>query len=313
LAVTRPLDGVAGDFTYPQHAAGGYAVMHAGALLHLRNTPRAGAAPLATAASRVNPVGLSTVDPHVLSPNEHIGRQFIYTEYSIPSGPNVTNRFAAYPSLYGGIAACSSQDLQHWRFEGFVLHYVNLSDTVFNTNMTLALERPKVIFNALTQQYVMWAVMDEPMRSLAQTMTATSPYEDGPFFFTRSFYPDGNQTRDQVVFVNDEGMPVLARTYYQTVEYLLPAAIMQPVRGRLRPLCCRLADVAHALPSLAFSLSRPLSLLSRRFGKASSTPTVPSTSATTSNAPSTTWATTTRTTSTCSGGARRTNRGPSSA
>ena len=58
---------------------------------------------------------------------------------------------------------------------------------------------------------------------------ASSPFEDGPFLFKRSFYPDGNKTRDQVIFINEENKPVLARTYYQTVEFLQPEAVMQPV------------------------------------------------------------------------------------
>jgi len=71
--------------------------------------------------------------------------------------------------------------------------------------------------------------MDNDERKLALSAIATSPYEDGPFLFRRSFYPDGNRTRDQVTFVNDEGLPLLGRTYYQTVEFLLPQALMQPV------------------------------------------------------------------------------------
>jgi hypothetical protein len=64
------------------------------------------------------------------------------------------------------------------------------------------------------------------------SLTATSPYEDGPFYFKRSFYPDGNQTRDQVIFQmveNGVTKSVLARTYYATVEFLLPEAVMMPV------------------------------------------------------------------------------------
>jgi len=60
------------------------------------------------------------------------------------------------------------------------------------------------------------------------SLIAESPFEDGPFLFRRSLYPDGNQTRDQVVFVNEENRPVLGRTYFQTIQYLLPEAIMQP-------------------------------------------------------------------------------------
>jgi hypothetical protein len=40
-------------------------------------------------------------------------------------------------------------------------------------------ERPKVLFNAATSSYVMWAVMDNNARSLAMSAIATSVYEDG--------------------------------------------------------------------------------------------------------------------------------------
>lgn len=149
------------------------------------------------------------------------GRQFWYTEYDSPLND--------IPSLNGGVAACSSQDLINWRFEGFIFHYVNLTDMVYGTDGPFYVERPKVMYNKDTRNFVMWATMDNVNRSLAMSMIATSPYEDGPFLFARSFYPDGNMTRDQVTFVNEENRPVLGRTYYQTVEYLLPEAMMQPV------------------------------------------------------------------------------------
>lgn len=144
-----------------------------------------------------------------------------YTEYNYESIVSGT--------LNGGIAACSTQDLNSWRFEGIVFHYANASDMVLGHGGPFYMERPKVLFNSLTKEYVMWATMDNSSRSLAMSIIASSPYEDGPFLFRRSFYPDGNQTRDQVIFVNDEGQPVLARTYYQTVEFILPEAMMQPV------------------------------------------------------------------------------------
>ena len=129
--------------------------------------------------------------------------------------------------MNGGVMACSSQDLLSWRFEGVIFHYTNATDMVYGSEGPFALERPKVKWNPSTSSYVMWAVMDNANRSLAMAMIATSPFEDGPFFFKRSFYPDGNKTRDQVIFFNDEGKAVLGRTYYQTVEFLQPAAIMQ--------------------------------------------------------------------------------------
>jgi hypothetical protein len=112
---------------------------------------------------------------------------------------------------------------------GVIFHYVNVTDMVYGSEGPFAVERPKVKYNPATSTYVMWAVMDNVKRSLGMAIVASSPFEDGPFLFKRSFYPDGNQTRDQVVFINEEGKAVLGRTYYQTVEFLQPEAIMQPV------------------------------------------------------------------------------------
>ncbi len=200
-----------GDYAKSQ----GY--IQAGALVYITDSLRSRQDPLPASATLDSPQGLWSFG----KASGGDGRQFWYTEYNYES--------ELYPSLNGGVAACSSQDLVNWRFEGIVFHYANLTDLVYGYDGPFYAERPKVLFNAYKQEYVMWATMDREKRDLAMAMIASSPYEDGPFLFRRSFYPDGNQTRDQVIFVNDEGQPVLARTYYQTVEYVLPEAMMQPV------------------------------------------------------------------------------------
>jgi hypothetical protein len=93
------------------------------------------------------------------------------------------------------------------------------------------MERPKILYNEPTDQYVMYVAFDrrdQNNRNLAMSAIATSPFEDGPFLFRRSFYPDGNKTRDQVTYINGN-QPVLGRTYYATVEYVLPERMLQPV------------------------------------------------------------------------------------
>ncbi len=207
-----------------QYADGDYPLtqgkIHAGALVYLTNSSRTIQDPLQASATLDSPVGLWSTG--ATAGNLGDGRQFWYTEYNYES--KLTSE------LNGGVVACSSQDLISWRFEGIVFHYVNLSDMVFGKEGPFIVERPKVLFNPPTKEYVMWAAMDHKFnRSLAMSAIASSPFEDGPFLFRRSFYPDGNQTRDQVIFVNNENLPVLARTYYQTVEFVLPEAMMQPI------------------------------------------------------------------------------------
>lgn len=207
-----------------QYADGDYPItqgnIHAGALVYLTDSLRSGKRPLDQSYTSASPKGLWYGAKDGVG-GAGDGRQFWYTEYNYNSSLS--------PVLNGGVAACSSQDLISWRFEGIVFHYTNLSDMVFGTVGPFYVERPKVLFNAATSSYVMWAVMDNNARSLAMSAIATSVYEDGPFLFRRSFYPDGNRTRDQVIYKTDQQTAVLGRTYYQTVEFILPGAIMQPV------------------------------------------------------------------------------------
>ena len=203
-----------GDYPVEQGA------LKAGALNYLTNSPRSAKSSSGRSSTTVSPLGLW------YAPKDGIGgagdgRQYWYTEY------NYQDLFTE--TMNGGVMACSSQDMLTWRFEGVIFHYVNVSDMVLGSEGPFALERPKVRYNFATSTYVMWAVMDNAQRSLGMSIVASSPFEDGPFMFKRSFYPDGNQTRDQVVFINEEGKPVLGRTYYQTVEFLQPEAVMQPV------------------------------------------------------------------------------------
>jgi hypothetical protein len=198
--------------------------LHAGALVYIQNSLRSGKTPTGRSSTRASSTGFWYQPPDGNVPGgAGDGRHFWYTEY--------THRSSLSSSLNGGVAACSSQDLTTWRFEGIVFHYTNLSDMIYGTAGPFELERPSVRYNPNTNAYVMWAVLDNQNRSLAMNAIMSSPYEDGPFFFRRSFYPDGNRTRDQTLFHTNTSNAVvlLGRTYYLTIEYLMPEAIMQPV------------------------------------------------------------------------------------
>lgn len=100
----------------------------------------------------------------------------------------------------GGVASCSTDDFITWRFEGIMLHYANITDMVFGTPGPFVVERPKVLYNAKTGKYVMWMSVDNANRSLGLAGLAVSDYRNGPYDFIRTFYPDGNETRDQMVY-----------------------------------------------------------------------------------------------------------------
>ena len=137
--------------------------------------------------------------------------------------------FASNEYVNGGVAACSTEDFVTWKNEGIMLHFTNLTDMVRDTGSgPYHVERPKVLYNNSTGTYVMWMIIDNEARSLAMAGIALSKYATGPFDFVRSFYPDGNHTRDQTLFQEADGTAYLVRSYYATVEFVLPTAIMQP-------------------------------------------------------------------------------------
>ncbi|KAL7554304.1 hypothetical protein ACHAWF_017742 [Thalassiosira exigua] len=129
----------------------------------------------------------------------------------------------------GAVMACSTRDFVTWKNEGAMLHYANLTDMVNGpTTGPLHIEKPKVLYNNSTGKYVMWMIVDNGLRNLGMAGVAVSDFPNGPFEFVRSFYPDGNRTRDQTLFQDDNGTAYLFRSYYDTVEYVLPSAVMQP-------------------------------------------------------------------------------------
>lgn len=51
------------------------------------------------------------------------------------------------------------------------------------------------------ETYVMWMGVGETNGTLGMSAVATSHHPDGPFSLRRTLYPDGNETRDQTVFI----------------------------------------------------------------------------------------------------------------
>ena len=129
----------------------------------------------------------------------------------------------------GGVGACSTDDMKTWKNEGILLHNMNVTDMVRGSEGPFHIEKPKVLYNTKTEKYVMWMIVDNVNRSLAMAGVATSDYATGPFSFVRSFYPDGNKTRDQTIHQEADGTAYLIRSYYDTIEYVLPSPVMQPI------------------------------------------------------------------------------------
>jgi len=129
-----------------------------------------------------------------------------------------------------GVSCYSSANLQDWKNEGIVLSSVP-DDPQSDLHPSKVLERPKVIYNRSTKQFVMWMHMDTASYASARCGVAVSDKPTGPFKYQGSFRPDagvwpenataedkqpsqtnvlardfeaGQMARDMTVFVDDD-------------------------------------------------------------------------------------------------------------
>lgn len=103
-----------------------------------------------------------------------------------------------------GISCYSSKDLLHWHHEGIVLG-AEKTDSLHDLHPSKVVERPKVIYNARTGKFVMWMHIDSPDYSKACAGVAVSDSPTGQFTYMGSFRPNGEMSRDQTLFVDDDG------------------------------------------------------------------------------------------------------------
>jgi len=130
-----------------------------------------------------------------------------------------------------GISCYSSQDLYNWKYEGNVLPAVK-DDPNHELNTSKVLERPKVLYNRTTKQFVMWIHVDSQDYALSHAGVATSNSPTGPFQYIGSFRPDGSMSRDMTVFMDEDGKAYLFHASENnatlhisllTADYLKPA------------------------------------------------------------------------------------------
>ena len=134
-----------------------------------------------------------------------------------------------------GISCYSSTNLTDWKNEGIVLAAVpgDQTNDLYPGNV---LERPKVVYNAATRQFVLWVHVDSANYAAARCGVAVSDRPAGPFKYLGSFRPDagvwplnvtaedkqpsatnilardfaaGQMARDMTVFVDDDGKAYL--------------------------------------------------------------------------------------------------------
>jgi ricin-type beta-trefoil lectin protein/glycosyl hydrolase family 43 len=99
------------------------------------------------------------------------------------------------------VSAYRSTDLRTWEFRNHVLTQSSSAElNVAN------IERPKVIYNPSTGQFVMWMHKENGSDySEARAAVATSSTVDGNYTYRGSFRPLGHMSRDITAYVDDNG------------------------------------------------------------------------------------------------------------
>ncbi|HSU55838.1 MAG TPA: glycoside hydrolase family 43 protein [Candidatus Dormibacteraeota bacterium] len=88
-----------------------------------------------------------------------------------------------------GVSCYSSTNLYEWKNEGLALAAVP-SEPKHDLHVSKVVERPKVIYNRRTKQFVMWLHIDSADYSAARTGVAVSKGPTGPFDYLESFRPN---------------------------------------------------------------------------------------------------------------------------
>jgi len=123
----------------------------------------------------------------------------------------------------GVLVSCyRSTDLIHWEFRGDLLTRKSNPEL-----MHANIERPKVIYNETTKQFVMWMHYELSRDySYARAAVATSFDIEKPFTYLKSFRPFGNMSRDCTLYKDEDGTAYFlsaARENYDMMLYKLTA------------------------------------------------------------------------------------------
>ncbi|MBJ6364026.1 glycoside hydrolase family 43 protein [Paenibacillus sp. GCM10012307] len=107
-----------------------------------------------------------------------------------------------------GISCYTSDDLYNWTYEGLVLS-AEPEDINHDLHPSKIMERPKVIYNSSTRQFVMWMHIDNSEYTLAKAGISVSASPTGPFRYLGSIFPNGADSRDLTLFQDDNGKAYL--------------------------------------------------------------------------------------------------------
>ncbi|WDQ35682.1 AbfB domain-containing protein [Paenibacillus marchantiae] len=107
----------------------------------------------------------------------------------------------AVSGKFDSVNVYTSTDLKNWTFSNAILTKDSATELASSK-----IERPKVIYNASTKQYVLWAHYENGTDyNLGRVAVATSSTPNGKFTYEGSFRPLDYESRDMTVFVDTDG------------------------------------------------------------------------------------------------------------
>ncbi len=176
------------------------------------------------------------------------------------AGPTLQTGICGFRVDAIGVACYSSADLISWRREGLVLR-AEPGDPAHDLHPCKVMERPKVVYNARTSQFVMWLHVDEVDYKYASCGVAVAERPEGPFRYLGSQRPCVEESRDMTIFQDDDGSAWLLHSseWNKTLhlvrlsdDYLAPAGgftALFPGKYREAPALFRHGGRYHLLSS----------------------------------------------------------------
>jgi hypothetical protein len=96
----------------------------------------------------------------------------------------------------------ASKDLGNWEFRNAIITRDSAPDLMASDRI---IERPKIVYNDATGQYVMWLHWEGQNYATAEAGVFTSPTIDGDYTLRSHFRPANNMSRDDTLFKDDDG------------------------------------------------------------------------------------------------------------
>ncbi|MBN1779870.1 family 43 glycosylhydrolase [bacterium] len=120
--------------------------------------------------------------------------------------------------LFKAVNCYASQDLVNWTFRHAVLTPATHPDLAAAGRV---IERPKVLYNEQTGQFVMWMHWESSNYGAAECGIARSGTIDGDYELVAHFRPNDNMSRDCTLFRDDDGTAYFASAANENADMII--------------------------------------------------------------------------------------------